>query len=99
VTTQYWNGSAWSGGDTDYYRYYTGPTYNAAGKFIGFAHGLKREILPASYSALANAIDPNGTPAQWSGKGVRTNPVRHVICAFYHTPRRWYCAIFRGAHN
>jgi hypothetical protein len=38
--------------------------YNAAGKFIGFAHGLKREILPASYSSLANAIDPNGTPAQ-----------------------------------
>jgi hypothetical protein len=64
ATTQYWNGSAWTGSDTYYYRYYTGPTCNAAGQFIGFAHGLKREIMPASYSSLASAVDPGGTPAQ-----------------------------------
>jgi hypothetical protein len=27
------------------------------------------------------------------------NPVRHEICAFDHTPRRWYCASFVNAHN
>ena len=32
-------------------------------------------------------------------KGVRTNPVRHKICAALPTPRKWYCAYFLGAHN
>ena len=64
VTTKYWNGSSWSGNETYYYRYYTGPTYDASGKLIGFAHGLERELLPAAYSALATAVAPGGTAAE-----------------------------------
>ncbi|MBN2023788.1 MAG: autotransporter-associated beta strand repeat-containing protein [Pirellulales bacterium] len=58
VTTRYWDPAIglsgdWSGGDTIYYRYYTQETYE--GEFpnevlVGFAHGLKRQLLPEAYA-------------------------------------------------
>ncbi|MCX7428827.1 MAG: autotransporter-associated beta strand repeat-containing protein [Planctomycetia bacterium] len=41
--------STWSDGDTTYFRYYTGPTYEGE-DFVGFAHGLKRKLLPEAYA-------------------------------------------------
>ena len=43
----------WTGTDTYYYRYYTGATYSTGGQQIGFANGLRYELQPADFSALA----------------------------------------------
>ena len=53
VATQYWNNttSTWTGNDTIYYRY-----YKDAADGIGFAHGLMRELLPATFNSLANSL-------------------------------------------
>ena len=50
VVTQQWNGSTWTGDDTYYYRYYTGQ-YNSATN-PGYAHSLKRVLLPNTYAKL-----------------------------------------------
>ncbi|MBN2579528.1 MAG: autotransporter-associated beta strand repeat-containing protein [Pirellulales bacterium] len=60
VTTTYWDSatSDWATvGETYYYRYYTGETYEGE-TFVGFQHGLKRELLPEAY---AKACDHFGT--------------------------------------
>ncbi len=53
VTTRYWDGGQWAGGDTYYYRYYTEPTFDGQQNFIGFAHGRRREVLPNAYNGLS----------------------------------------------
>ncbi len=55
VATQYWDGSAWTGNDTIYYRYYTEATYDGSTQ-IGFAHGVKRELLAAAFNSLATSL-------------------------------------------
>ncbi len=53
--------SDWSGSDTYYFRYYTAPTYNNNGIQIGFAHGLRDELLPNTFSAIAAQVDSGDT--------------------------------------
>ena len=50
ITTQHWDGSAWMGNDTYYYRYYNGPDYDAETN-PGYTHSLKRVLLPNAYAA------------------------------------------------
>ncbi|MBN1362221.1 MAG: autotransporter-associated beta strand repeat-containing protein, partial [Sedimentisphaerales bacterium] len=62
VTTKHWDPALNSGeggwpseGDTIYYRYYTEATYDPPESteeedYIGFAHGLKRQLLPEAYA-------------------------------------------------
>ena len=42
--------------------------------------------------ALPTSLQQAHPPQLVCRNGFRLNPVRHVICAFYHTPRKWYCA-------
>ncbi len=50
VVTQHWDGAAWTGDDTYYYRYYTSQYDSATNP--GYAHSLKRVLLPNTYAKL-----------------------------------------------
>jgi carbon storage regulator len=66
---------------------------------------LRAELVHAVPQSDANAGEstrPEGMESvrcDGGGDQGRTNPVRHEICAFVRTPRRWYCAIVLSAHN
>ena len=74
VTTQYWNGSAWTGGDTNYYRYYL----DSAGG-VGFAHGLRNHLLPNAYAALADYATQHSTTVD----ALPDSVVDNYTCYYY----------------
>ncbi|NLE38963.1 MAG: RHS repeat-associated core domain-containing protein, partial [Pirellulaceae bacterium] len=82
ATVHYWDPAAnggsggWSGGDTTYFRYYTGPTYEGEFPnevFVGFAHGLKRKLLPEAYAKAAEyaaGLEPAMTVEELSDEDI-----------------------------
>ncbi len=73
------------------------PATKAAGKK---GSRKRRPVVRALKAALAIRTAALDEPAATSsgviateGKGDKSNPVRHEICAFVRTPRKWYCAV------
>ena len=84
ITTQQWDVAtqAWTGDDTNYFRYYTDPQQDGYNL-------LERAILPNSYASFVNnplygnPADPANEHQSWDGDDQQTSPIASFTCFYY----------------
>jgi autotransporter-associated beta strand protein len=85
ATTQYWDGTTatWAGGDTFYFRYYTGATYDGS-ELIGMAHMVKRELLPAAYAKACADFGGSLDGVDDAAVNSQGYTIADYTCFYYH---------------
>ena len=81
VVTQQWNGSSWTGDDTYYYRYYTGQ-YDAETN-PGYAHSLRRVLLPNAYAAALSNFGVGNLDTVTETQVTNGKTIADYTCFYY----------------
>ena len=82
VLTEQWNGSAWTGDDTYYYRYWTGEYDSTTNP--GHAHDLQRVLLPNAYAAaLAEFNVTSLDEIAENTQGINGKTIADFTCFYY----------------